>query len=202
MPRPVLHHPDVLLDHARAIVLERGLRAATMDAIAEASGAPTGSLYYRFRSRDDLLARLWIRAVRRSQEAFCAAEQRAGAEAAAIAAALSLYDFCEQQREDARLLVSIRREDLIQSEVSPELRRELQELNRPIERTIASLSRRLFGGASAADRDRVTAAVFDIPYGLARRLVHRDGPFPMHRRAQLIAAVRGAVRAGRQGGPP
>ena len=77
MPRPTLHSTNAILDSARKLLLEQGAGSATIEAIAGASGAPTGSIYHRFGSRDAMLARLWIRAVRRSQENFlaaCAAE--------------------------------------------------------------------------------------------------------------------------------
>ncbi|MGG7382453.1 TetR/AcrR family transcriptional regulator, partial [Escherichia coli] len=62
-----------ILDAALEQVLDRGARATTIDAIAEASGAPKGSLYHRFQSLNDLLAEMWIRAVHRAQESFLAA---------------------------------------------------------------------------------------------------------------------------------
>ena len=48
MPRPELHPTDSILDAARGVVLEQGLGAATVAAIAESSGAPVGSIYHRF----------------------------------------------------------------------------------------------------------------------------------------------------------
>jgi AcrR family transcriptional regulator len=46
--------------------------AVTVDRIIDSSGAPKGSIYHRFSTVDDLLAAMWIRAVRRSQAAFLA----------------------------------------------------------------------------------------------------------------------------------
>jgi AcrR family transcriptional regulator len=59
-----------MLDVARDLLLEGGAHGATVEAISRASGAPTGSIYHRFGSRDELVTRLWMRAVRRSQAAF------------------------------------------------------------------------------------------------------------------------------------
>jgi AcrR family transcriptional regulator len=75
------------------VVVERGSRGATVEAIAESSGAPTGSIYYRFRSVDELLARLWIRAVRRTHELVREAASADPVETV-VAGALALYDFC------------------------------------------------------------------------------------------------------------
>src|SRR5689334_7011428 len=73
MPRPLLHDPDAVLDAVRDLLVEGGPRAAGIRAIAERSGAPSGSLYHRFGSRDELVARAWLRAVRRFQDGYVAA---------------------------------------------------------------------------------------------------------------------------------
>jgi len=57
--------------------LDEGPRAVSVAAIAQASGAPTGTLYHRFGSRDGILAAAWLRALER----FAAAEERADARA-------------------------------------------------------------------------------------------------------------------------
>jgi AcrR family transcriptional regulator len=189
MARPRLHDPDLVLDTARALILEKGLRAATMEAIAEASGAPIGSIYHQFASRDDLLARLWLRAVRRSQLAFRKAATAGDPVQAAVLAALSIFDFCDRERADARLLASIRRADLLQAELSAELAHELKVLNEPIALTLAELARRLYGRAGRNEIDRVLLAVFDLPYGTARSHVLRGTQIPRQRRLYLQAAV-------------
>ena len=43
------------------VVAESGPRAATVGAVAACAKAPIGSLYYRFPSREELLAELWLR---------------------------------------------------------------------------------------------------------------------------------------------
>src|SRR5215204_4908654 len=113
MPRPQLHTPDTMLDAARDLLLEQGAGNATMEAIAGASGAPTGSIYHRFGSRDELIARLWLRAVYRSQASFLAALEKDDPREAALGAAMSIVDFCKAHPEDARLLTIFRREDLM-----------------------------------------------------------------------------------------
>jgi AcrR family transcriptional regulator len=182
-----------MLDAARELLLEQGSRSATIDAIAETSGAPTGSIYHRFGSRDELLARLWIRAARRSQERFLEALEAPDPRQAALDAALSIVEFAERERADARLLVSFRREDLITA-VGGELAAELEELNRPVARATVSLSRRLFGSRSRASLDRTLLAAFDLPYGGVRRYLITDSPLPAALREDLTRAVRAVLR--------
>ena len=158
-----------MLDAARTLVLDRGARGATVAEIARLSGAPSGSIYNRFASLDGLLAQLWIRAVRRSQADFIAAAEASDPLEAAVAAALSVYDFCVQHPADARLLLAFRRSDLLAGPLTDTAKEELARLNEPVQRTLADLARRLYGSASRSNTDIVLLAMFDLPHGTVRR---------------------------------
>ncbi len=70
MARTRLHSDDVVLDAAAELALASGARSASVSAIASRSGAPVGSLYHRFGSRDGVLRAAWERAVRRFHAAY------------------------------------------------------------------------------------------------------------------------------------
>jgi AcrR family transcriptional regulator len=182
-----------MLDAARDLLLEEGSRSTTVEAIAEGSGAPTGSIYHRFGSRDELIAKLWIRAVYRSQASFLAALEQDDAKAAALAAAISIIDFCEEHPDDAQLLVAFRREDLIKTIPEGPLADELEELNRPVERAVVQLARRLYGRRTRAALDRTLLAVFDLPYGAARRYLITGTRLPAGLRSDLTRAVTAVI---------
>jgi AcrR family transcriptional regulator len=182
-----------MLDAARDLLLRDGSPSATMEAIAATSGAPTGSIYHRFGSRDELIARLWIRAVYRSQASFAAALEREDPKEAALAAAMSIIDFCDQHPADAQLLVGFRREDLIRTIPGGTLADELDVLNRPVERAVVGLARRLYGRRSRAALDRTLLAVFDLPYGAARRYLITGTPLPRGLRTDLTRAVAAVI---------
>jgi AcrR family transcriptional regulator len=206
MPRPELHSADQILDAARQLVLDGGARAATVEGIVAASGAPKGSIYHRFGTLDDLLAAMWLRAVRRSQESFLEALERAEPVEAALAAGLSMHDFARKSPGDARLLASLRREDLIGSVTDPELRRSLREVNATVRDAVMSLTRRLYGNASRPSVERTMCAVIDLPYGAIRRHLGSGSALPRNVRPQLAAAIEAAIAAGastgRDGPPP
>jgi AcrR family transcriptional regulator len=189
MPRPQVHLTDTMLDAARDLLLVDGSRSATIEAIADASGAPTGSIYHRFGSRDELIARLWMRAVYRSQASFLTAMEEPDAKKAALAAPISIIEFCEEHSADAQLLVSFRREDLLGSTLEGPLADELADLNRPVERAVVALARRLYGTRSRAAIDRTLMVVFDLPYGAARRYLITGTALPTGLRSDLTAAI-------------
>jgi AcrR family transcriptional regulator len=191
--RPELHPTDSILDAARGVVLTHGLGAATVAAIAESSGAPVGSIYHRFGSVDDLLAEMWIRAVRRSQARFAAAAEQPDPIEAAVGAALSVYDFCVDQPADARLLLSFRPEDLARGRIDPRQRAELERLNEPVKTVVKDLARRIYGSASRRSLDSVIMAVFDLPHGAVRRPLANGEKLLPRRREGVETAVRAVL---------
>lgn len=191
--RRELHSADSILDAARELVLDRGARAATMDRLVAASGAPKGSIYHRFGTLDELLAVLWLRAARRSQAAFLAALTADDPTEAAVSAALSLVDFAVDADRDAALLAAMRPEDLVAAVTDDRLRAELDEVNAPLGRAVVELTGRLTGGTDAAAVDRTACAVVDLPLGALRRPLLAGTPVPPHLRDLVEAAVRAAL---------
>ena len=184
-----------MLDAARSLVLELGPRGATMEAIASVSGAPTGSLYHRFQSRDSLLVRLWMRAACRSQASYLAALECTDPLEGAVRAALALYDFCREHPADASLLASIRRDDLLSDELDASLAKEAAEINAPIERAVTTLAKRLYERRSRAALERVRFATMDLPFGAVRRHLRAGGALPAGLRSDVERAVRATLDA-------
>lgn len=178
MPRPAAHDPDAILDAARTLVLERGPRGATVSAIATASGAPTGSLYHRFGSRDGIVTAVWERAVRRAQGPWLEAMRRGDG----VGAALATVDLVAEHPADGRLLLSLRLEDLLDGDAPPDL----ESVNAAARAEVAAYARR-----TGLDPQRVAMATVDLPLGTLRR--HR-GPLPAAVRATLAAAVADLLR--------
>ncbi|MFL5844332.1 MAG: TetR/AcrR family transcriptional regulator [Solirubrobacteraceae bacterium] len=195
MASPTEQTSDGILDAARGLVMQGGASAATVPAIALASGAPVATLAHQFGSREDLLARLWIRAAQRSQAAVLAAmRSNPDPREAAVAAGLAVFDFVLTNPEDARLLVSIGRADLFGVPSTPDLRIELEQLNEPVIAGLRELAERLTGTPGRAVVDSLAMAVIDIPHGAVRRHLSEDGqPPPARLRRGLEVAIRGAL---------
>jgi AcrR family transcriptional regulator len=193
VPRPQLHSADGILDAARDLVLEGGARAATLDGVIVRSGAPKGSIYHRFETLNDLLATMWLRAVRRSQAAFLDALGGDDPVEAAVAAALAIHDFAVRDPPDARLLAALRREDLLGTVANAELAQALQDVNGALARGVRDLARRLYDDESRRAVEWATCAVIDLPQGAIRRHLIGGATLPADLRAQLEAAVRAAL---------
>jgi len=171
VPRPALHDTEAVLDAARELILDLGPRGTGIREISRRSGAPSGSLYHRFSSRDNLVALAWLRAVRRFQ-AGCvqALEHRDPAEAIRQAIAWAI-EYALREPRDTRLLLSHSQADLLDRAPAAETIAQLAAVNQRLEVALRDLSRRLFGSASRAALERVTNAVIDLPYAALRRHV-------------------------------
>jgi|SRR5665213_480197 len=201
MPRPELHSTEHILDAARALVLDRGARAATVNGIASTSGAPKGSIYHRFATTGDLLAAMWLRAVRRAQRGTLDAMAIDDPVEAAVAGGLSVYDFARAESADARLLASLRREDLFDSVSDRTLQRELGAANDALQTALVELTMRLHGRASRAAVEQTACAVTDLPLGAIRRHLVAGSALPAALRDQLEAAIRAALAVDRSNEP-
>lgn len=170
--------------------MARGVRAATVGAIAEASQAPIGSIYHRFDSVQELLARLWVRAVRRAQKASVLSVTEDDPLEAVVVGALGSYDFCADHPDDARLLSLFRRQDFLTADLPAEIHTEIDEINDAALALAREVTRLLFGRASRAGVSLVLAAAVDLPYGLARPYLEAGRRPPEVRRKRIPAAVR------------
>ncbi len=188
MPR-TSHSTDSILDAARRIVVERGARAATLEEIVRESGAPTGSIYYRFGSVDQLLTRLWLRAARRSHAILEDVLTDDPVETV-VAGATSIYDLCLREPEDALLLSSFRPSDFMGADLDPELRDELTTVNAAIEVPLAQVA-----AAIPAPLDVIIFVLSGLPYTFARHQLSTRSKAGPSWRAQLETCVRTILAA-------
>lgn len=191
-----LHSTDALLDAAREVVLQRGPRAATITAIAAAAAAPVGSIYHRFSSVDEMVARAWLRAVRgtHSVRPDDAAPDAPTVEII-VALALALYDHCVAEPRDVLLLDRLRPSDVMNLRLSPETREEINDAQAQTARLMGGLAEALLGRARGVDVDLLTLATVDLPFSFAQRYLQEGQSPPRSRRDRLPAAVRAVVGA-------
>jgi AcrR family transcriptional regulator len=188
MAPPRKHQTDVILDATRALVLADGPRAASVGAIAKASGAPAGTLYHRFGNRDGILTAAWLRALERFQTRALAATADTVLESAVVTAVASI-DFMREVPDDARLLVAVRPSDLLDGEPDEDFARTLNAQNAPLIERVRKFARELYGSSDARCIDAVARAVVDLPYAVVRRHAN-DDPIPAWLEDDVAAASR------------
>jgi AcrR family transcriptional regulator len=177
MAPPRKHDTDRILDAARTVALRDGPRATTVAAIAHESGAPAGTLYHRFGSRDRMLQAAWLRALGRFHgEALDAADDSDPVEAG-VAMAVAAVRFARRWPDDARLIVVVRRGDLLDGGPDPDFEERLTAMNAPVRDAVVRIARTL-GRTDARAREAVLAAVVDLPEAAVRRHARDGGTMP------------------------
>jgi AcrR family transcriptional regulator len=166
-----------MLDVAVGLIAAGGPGQATVAAIAERLGAPSGSIYHRFESRDLLLARLWIRTIRRAQEGFLEALETDDLRIAARDAALHIPRWSRAHLEEATVLLLYRREDLA-ARWPHELGAEAANLNDELAAAMRRFTKRRYGQVSQKHLQTAAFALVDVPYAASRRYLLAGRPPP------------------------
>jgi len=175
--RPAKFTEDQILDATLQLVASGGPGAATMAAIAEEVGAPVGSLYHRFSSRELLLAGLWMRTVRRFQRGFLDALADSDVDAAATNAALHSLRWAREHLDETRVLLLHRREDLA-ARWPDELGDDLAQLNDGVAAALQEHARRRYGSDGPERMQHLLFALADVPYAAMRRYIAAGEPPP------------------------
>ncbi|MCU1641243.1 MAG: TetR/AcrR family transcriptional regulator [Nocardia sp.] len=189
MAPPRKHNTDVILDAARTLVLRDGPRAASVAAIAEASGAPVGTLYHRFGNRDGVLSATWLRALERFQSGVLAAADVDDPIAAAVVITSAALAFGREFPDDARLMLNLRLGDLLDNGPDTKFRERRAEMNAPLIALLTRIAHDIYGATGEREIDAVTRAVVDLPYSALRRHAHAQ-ELPEWLEADLTAATR------------
>lgn len=186
------------------LVAEGGPRAATVSAIADRLGAPTGSIYHRYSSRDLLLAEVWMSVVEGYQDGFVAAlEGQDHPVEAAVRAAQYMPQWVRDHMNEARLLLLHRREQFVSGAWPDELVQRAEALKVQMVETLKGYCRRRFGGVSRALVERSRFALLDVPYGAVKPYVQEAEPPPPlvdELVEQTVRAVLGPRAVTRRGG--
>jgi AcrR family transcriptional regulator len=164
---------EQFIDAALKIASGQGPAGVTIAAIAGEIGAPIGSVYHRFPSRDVLLAEVWLRVVSSFQESFLQFLERG----AGLEAALHTPRWVRRHPAEARIILLYRQEELVTGGWPEELKVKALELKRSLEGGIAGFTARTCGKSGRKEIDRAVFAMIDMPYGAVIRHV-REGRKP------------------------
>lgn len=188
MGRTAKYSEQDILDAALELIAEDGAHAATAVAVAKRLGAPSGSIYHRFPSRDLLVATLWVRTVQRFQRGFLDALASPDPRNAAERAVRHTLDWSTAHPTEAKLLTRHRREDLIA--LWPDaLGDELRTLNDDVGRAIRRFAAARFEQVDSATLGRTRLALIDLPYSAARLIIRESAQPPWLMRSVLAASA-------------
>ncbi|MCD2193158.1 TetR/AcrR family transcriptional regulator [Actinomycetospora endophytica] len=192
MPRPARFDRDAILDAALRVAAAHGPAGVTTDAVADEMGGHVGSIYYRFPTKDHLLAGLWLRAARAGQAGLLEALGREDLDEAFTSAVLHYPRWSREQTAAAQMLAAHGRE-----QVTPhwpdELTEELAGVNDGLIRALDAFTRRWYGDVTAVRRRTITFAVLDLPAGAIRRYLVAGKPPPRSLDGPVLAAARAAL---------
>ena len=198
MARTRLYPLDDLLDVAEQIVTSADPAGLTLRALAAASGASNGTIYHAFRSKEELLARLWLRCSERldsvTNEALEATQ--GGVESgvdAVVAVAQAPVVFADRYPTSAQLFFAQRSEQLYSSDIAPEVRSALEASRRRFVSRLRLLATGMWDRSDAVAVEAITACVVDIPGGLLQRNLTTHGKVEGASGARIDAAVRAVL---------
>jgi AcrR family transcriptional regulator len=200
MPRPRVYDPDTVLDAVEALTARSGPATVSIRAIGAEVGVSNGAVYHTFTSRAGLMGQAWLRAGRRFlalqtamvDEAF-AKPGKGVAVDAVVAAADAPVAFAEKFPDSARLVLSVRREEVLAGDVPDDVAEELRDLDRLLVELMIRLAMRMWDRKDAAAVDVITSCVVDLPTAL---LLRRKRLGNAAAREQLHAAVRAVLTVG------
>jgi AcrR family transcriptional regulator len=181
---------------ALRLVADRGPQAVTIAALAKEVGAPTGSIYHRYRSREQLLAELWMDVVEGFQDGFVANLASAHDVEGAVVTARYMASWTREHPLEARLLLLHRRQDFMSGEWPAELAARAAALEPQIGTALRSFAARAFGRTDAETLSRLRYALLDAPFGGIKPYVQarrRLPPVVDDLVAQTAQAVLGAI---------
>lgn len=190
MARRRLHSLDDLLDVAEQLVIGRDPAGLTLRSLAASSGASNGTIYHAFRSKDELLARVWLRATERLGTAIAAAVDGVRRdEAAVVAASIAPVAFTRQHRASAHLFFEQRSDQLFSADLPPEVVADLDAQHRRLTTLLIDLATAVWDRKDAVAVDTVATCIVDIPGGIIRRALLEDRAISAATERRIEAAV-------------
>jgi AcrR family transcriptional regulator len=187
MGRPRQYDDDDIFNAALVVLDRSGPRGLSLSAVCDAAGVPSGVIYNRFGDRDALVAALWLRTVRRFQEAFL---ERLRSDDL-VEVAVWVVRWARAHPRDGAVLLLHRREDLFTT-VSGDLGREARALAASLKQGLVEASLRS-QGALTDGLTRLTFAVARIPEAAVRPYLGAHKPVPPEVDSLVRDAARGVL---------
>jgi AcrR family transcriptional regulator len=172
MGHALFEHEDFLVA-ARELATEGGPAAVTVNSVTKRLGAPKGSFYYRFASRDLLLGEVWLAAALAYQKGFVAAIDAGDG----LAAALHMPAWVRRNPGEARLLLLYSRHDFVQGDWPAALRAGVAGQAKRFEACLERFAQETFGNTGLEELRIAQYVLADVPMAAVRpHLRRREEP--------------------------
>jgi len=188
MARPAQYSNDQIVDATAKVAAQYGPTGATVARIARTLGAPTGSIYHRFASRDVLLGEVWLRTVAEFQSGIVDQLAAPNAKKAGLAAVRSVPQWVRNHPQEARILLLYRSEEFLECGWPRSMSERAKKLRAQLAETLREFCQRLLGRTDVASLRIVTFALAEAPLAALRRHV-KDGDLPPPIVDDLIVAT-------------
>ncbi|HUH64972.1 MAG TPA: TetR/AcrR family transcriptional regulator [Syntrophales bacterium] len=167
MGRNARFRNEDFIDAALKLASERGPAAVTVGAVAGVTGAPVGSVYHRFVSRDVIMAEVWLRVVASFQEGFLSLLKKGEG----LKAALYTPEWVRSHPAEARVLILYRREELVAGDWPEGLKSKAHDVARSLNDGISEYAAKTFGKTGNRKLGEVVFAIVDVPYAAVMRYI-------------------------------
>lgn len=168
MARPSKFSRADVLAAAASLAAVEGPATVTMASVGLRLEAPTGSLYHRFSSRDELMAETWLAAAESFQAGLIAALRRPS-QRPGVEAALSAIEWARANSTPARLVVLYRRHDFIPGPLPEPLRSRAARLGAELAAALSAFAETTLGSNDLAARQLAAFLLVDLPHAAVRR---------------------------------
>jgi AcrR family transcriptional regulator len=158
MPKRLFEDADFLAA-ARNLAAAGGPASVTVSSVTERLGAPVGSFYHRFASRDVLLANVWLDTALAFQTGFVAAIKAGDG----LAAALHTPIWVRSHLEEARAFLLYHRDDFAHGNWPQDLKDRVVRQGRRVDAAYKRFARDTFGGVGANELQRARFVLADVP---------------------------------------
>jgi AcrR family transcriptional regulator len=189
MARPARHHARAIIEATLAVAATVEIEDVTIAAVSRESGAPSGSIYHRFASRDKLLGAAWLDATRSFQAGFLESLAETS-DPPGLAAVRHTLDWARREPHRARALVLHRAQDFGAQRWDQGLRAEGRAQATALEEGLTAFSLAHLGSSGGEVRRRVTFVLLDLPHAAAHRYLAAGIAPPPEVDTYLEVAVR------------
>lgn len=197
MARRRLHSLDDLLDVAEQLVTAGDPAGLTLRSLATSSGASNGTIYHAFRSKEELLARLWLRATARlvatMEEAVRSVGPTASASAAqeaVVAVAIAPVIFTGRFPASAQLFFTQRSDQLFSADLPPDAVSFLAAERKRLTDLLIALAAGVWDRTDRFAVEAIAACVVDVPGGMLQRALIEGRRIDEATQRRIAAAVR------------